>query len=373
MIALVLRDRWTKSALAFFVFAYTYALGVIAHLREPPPWLSTLLCAYSSLACIGVFLFLIDRVAKQLRPVGVLTLVGAQARRIILHVYPRPLDGATGSAPVPGLRGRGAATRVVRSTAHSGVILAYNPRGLVEAARRADCVVELAPEVGDFVATDDPLFRIYGGGQNLDDRVLRWAVDLGAERTVEQDPLFGFRIIVDIASKVLSPAINDPTTAVLAIDQIHHLLRLVGARRLDDGQLRDVQGQLRLIYRTPDWEDFVLLAVTEIRHFGAASIQIVRRLRAMLENLIESLPEERAALLRRELTLLHRTVERTFSDPEDRRGPAPGTSRASAAPARSHRAIDACGSGTAGLPFGRKKIKVTRKKTGSSTAPASRL
>jgi uncharacterized membrane protein len=135
---------------------------------------------------------------------------------------------------------------------------------------------------------------------------------------MEQDPAFAFRIIVDIASKGLSPAINDPTTAVLAIDQIHHLLRLVGGRHLADGRARDAAGRLRLVYRTPNWEDFVLLAVTEIRHFGGASIQVARRLRAMLENLVASLPEERSALLRRELALLQRAGERVFAEPEDR-------------------------------------------------------
>jgi uncharacterized membrane protein len=318
VIALVLRDPLTKTALAVFVFTYTYSLIVLGRVEDPVPWLSTTLCVYSSMASVGVFLFLIDRVARKLRPVGVLSLVGAAARRVILHVYPRPLAGPAGAGPAVVTRARGVPTRVVRSTAPSGVVLAYDPRGLVEAARWADCMVELAPEVGDFVATDDPLFRIYGGALKLDESVLRRAVDLGAERTVEQDPLFGFRVIVDVACKALSPAINDPTTAVLAIDQLHHLLRLVGSRRLDDGQVRDAKGALRLAYRTPDWEDFVLLAVTEIRHFGAASIQVARRLRAMLENLIESLPEERTVLLRQELTLLQRTVQRTFSDPEDR-------------------------------------------------------
>jgi uncharacterized membrane protein len=123
---------------------------------------------------------------------------------------------------------------------------------------------------------------------------------------------------VDIASKGLSPAINDPTTAVLALDQIHHLLREVGRRHLDDGGVRDKVGRLRLIYRTPDWEDFVRLAVTEIRQFGGASIQIARRLRAMLENLIQTLPQERAGFLRQELKLLHRSAERFFTEPEDR-------------------------------------------------------
>ena len=135
---------------------------------------------------------------------------------------------------------------------------------------------------------------------------------------MEQDPTFVFRILVDIASKGLSPAINDPTTAVLAVDQIHHLLRNLGTRHLDEGRLRDASGQVRLVYRTPDWDDFVELAVTEIRHFGGQSIQVARRLRAMLENLIQTLPESRGALLRQELAIMHRSAERPFTEPEDR-------------------------------------------------------
>jgi uncharacterized membrane protein len=123
--------------------------------------------------------------------------------------------------------------------------------------------------------------------------------------------------MVDIACKALSPAINDPTTAVLAVDQIHHLLPFVGNRHLSTGERRDSAGRLRLVYRTPDWEDFVHLAVTEIRHFGSESIQIARRLRAMLEHLIQTLPEARAGLLRQELTVLHRSAERFFTDPDD--------------------------------------------------------
>ena len=201
---------------------------------------------------------------------------------------------------------------------HDGVVLAFDIEGLVSLAQRADCVIEMVPQVGDFVAAGDPLFRIFQGGATLPADALQQSVALGQERTLEQDPTFAFRIMVDIASKGLSPAINDPTTAVLAIDQIQHLLRNVGHRRLDDERVRDAAGRLRLIYRTPDWDDFVRLAVTEIRHFGGESIQVARRLRAMLDNLIQTLPEQRAPLLRQELNLLHRTAERLFAEPEDR-------------------------------------------------------
>jgi uncharacterized membrane protein len=143
-------------------------------------------------------------------------------------------------------------------------------------------------------------------------------VAFGPERTMEQDPLFAFRILVAIAAKALSPAIDDPTTAVVAIDQIHHLLHQVGRRDLSIGERRDEAGHLRLIFQTPDWEDFVHLAVAEIRLFGAGSIQLARRLHAMFEQLSDVLPPPRIPALHAELTRLHRAVERAFLDPEDR-------------------------------------------------------
>jgi len=137
--------------------------------------------------------------------------------------------------------------------------------------------------------------------------------------TIDQDPRFVFRILVDIASKALSPAINDPTTAVLALDQIEHLLLVVGRRDLDKGQVSDREGTLRLRYHTPDWSDFVMLAVSEVRQFGAGSIQVGRRLRAMLEHLSEVLPESRRQPLDQELALLCSTINRSFDEEEDRR------------------------------------------------------
>ena len=122
---------------------------------------------------------------------------------------------------------------------------------------------------------------------------------------------------MDIASKALSPAINDPTTAVMALDQIHHLLRLIGSRHLDTGHVFDSAGRLRLMYRTPDWPDFVRIAATEIRHFGHESIQVVRRLSALLEELSGTLPPNRAQLLRDELRWVQSDAAKFFVAPQD--------------------------------------------------------
>ena len=240
-------------------------------------------------------------------------------------MYPQPVAGAVGTRTNVPLAREGEPSRTVTAK-RTGVVLAFDVAGLAELARRADCLIEFVPQVGDFVTTGDPLFRLYRGGGAITDDQLDQSVATGPERTMEQDPEFAFRIIVDIAAKALSPAINDPTTAVLALDQIHRLLRTVAKRQLDTGRVHDAAGTLRLAYRTPDWEDFVSLAVTEIRQFGRDSIQIARRMRAMLENLIEVVPPQLATPLRAELDLLSRGVERDFRDPEDRARAASGDS-----------------------------------------------
>jgi uncharacterized membrane protein len=199
----------------------------------------------------------------------------------------------------------------------SAVVIAVNLKALAAAAKRADAVIELVPHVGDCLSIGDPLFRQHGGAVALDERVLHGYVAFGRERTLEQDSTFAFRVIVDIAIKALSPAINDPTTAVIAIDTLQPLLRTVGMRELRNDSVLDEDGQRRVLLRTPDWSDFVQLAFSEIRHYGAGNLQVARRLRAMLDSLIEVLPESRIPALRREWQLLDRSVQRLFPFPED--------------------------------------------------------
>jgi uncharacterized membrane protein len=317
VISRIFKDPFTKAALAIFVFDYTYTLVFLLRVPDPVPLISGLICGYGTLLCLAVFLFLIDRLGRELRPVRIVTEVAADGREVIRSIYPRMIaDQAQAERkeqPIASLGPR----RTIEYEVGSGILLAFDSKGLVRIAQQTNCTIELVPQVGDFVATGDPLFRISPADGFVDIDALQQSVALGPERTLEQDPAFAFRIIVDIACKALSAAINDPTTAVLAIDQLHHLLRQVGLRQLDNGQVRDADGKLRLCYRTPDWEDFVQLSVTEIRQFGGQSIQIARRLRAMLENLIQTLPPIRTQLLRQELDLLERSTQRCFPEPED--------------------------------------------------------
>lgn len=315
IIALVYRSPYQKWAFALFVFTFTFSAALLLRIDTSAPRIASYVAAYGFLLDIALFILFIDNVGKMLRPSSAVAAVAKFGRLVIRSVYPALLrEDAVAQAPIRTKNGE--QPRTVFSKI-DGAVLAFDQNGLVALAERHNCLIELVPEVGQFIAQDDPLFRIYDGGETLAGIALRDSVAVGSERTLEQDPLFAFRILVDIASKALSPAINDPTTAVLAIDQIHHLLREVGKRNLGDGRITDPAGRLRLVYRTPNWEDFVQLGVTEIRHYGRDSIQVQRRLRAMLEDLLHTLQPRRAPVLQQELALLTTSTKRTFHDVAD--------------------------------------------------------
>jgi uncharacterized membrane protein len=306
VIALVLASPGVKVVLGSLTFTYAYTLSALA------------IAIFLNLACIVVFFLFVQQLSNGLRPAALLHLVAEHGERVIEQVYP-PVEDVRRTQQSTGEVLKTASPHMVELKGRSGVIMAFSPENIVRLARQNDAVVELVPQVGDSIAKGDPLFRIYGTAIPVSEDELRGCVAIGIERTFDQDPRFVFRVLVDIANKALSPAINDPTTAVLALDQICHLLKRLGRRRLDDGFARDESGQLRLVYGTPNWDDFVILAVSEIRHFGEGSLQITRRLRAMLDHLLETLPDTRHAALRSELTMLEAAIARNFPDDEDRK------------------------------------------------------
>jgi len=310
----LLRDNVIRYTVALFVFTLLFAVRAINRIEGTVPQLSVFLIGTLGLVCLAAFLFLIDYAARLLRPVSLVKRVGDQALKVIESVYPENL---TTEPDATTTEDAGPVERTILHRGRSSIILAVDVPDLIEDAQKANAVIEVAPQVGDFVGAGEPLFLLRGGAQAIDDELLRERVIFGSERTMEQDPLFGIRILVDIAIKALSAAINDPTTAVLSLDQLHRLLRSAGRRDLRADSIVDADGRLRVLFRTPGWDDFVHLACCEIRFYGASNVQIARRLRAMLFNLGNTLPAERHAALRQELELLDAMLEKLYLLPAD--------------------------------------------------------
>ena len=159
--------------------------------------------------------------------------------------------------------------------------------------------------VGDTAVDFTPLLCVFGAHQPIDEGALKSAIEMGDERTFDQDPKYAIRLLVDIAIKALSPAINDPTTAV-------------GRRGLEIGEYRDKDRHLRLIVPYPTWEDFLRLALDEIRYCGSHSVQVMRRLKALVNDLDSRLPEDRTPALRHWEDRLEATIARSFDDAEEK-------------------------------------------------------
>ena len=152
---------------------------------------------------------------------AVATLVAHAGRRTFESLL---RDSARAVAPelvLERLESDEAPTVVLRST-RAGSIQAIHGTGLVQFARAHGCTVVLEHVVGDFVPEGAPVISVYGGDEatRSSERRLNGMIALGDERTIEQDPAFALRIMVDIAIRALSPAVNDPTTAVQVLNQL---------------------------------------------------------------------------------------------------------------------------------------------------------
>ena len=311
----LLRNNVIRYTVGLFVFTFVFEIKALNQIEAHVPQLILFVAGLLGFACIIAFLFLIDYAARLLRPVSLVKSLGENGLEVLTSVYPKQFTASqqTNSQEI----NLGSETRSVLQRGSSGIVVAVNTPQLLIDAETTDGIIEFAPQVGDFVGIGEPIFHLYGGATAIDDNELHGHVIFGGERTLEQDPLFAFRILVDIAIKALSAAINDPTTAVLAIDQLHRLLRRAGRLDLGSDHLFDKNGKMRVVLRTPNWGDFVNLSFTEIRFYGASNIQIARRLRAMITNLMKILPQERHPALQEQLRLLDQVVQKHYILPED--------------------------------------------------------
>jgi uncharacterized membrane protein len=308
-------------SLGIFTATFIYALGALAWVDRGGagrvPLLTIWVAIVLMLVSVVFFVLLVERLGM-LQIARVLAFAGDQGRAVIERDYP-PLEEGGGPGREEQTEELPSVTQVLAYRGGPAVIQAVDVRRLVALAVRGDAIIALALAVGDTVVDGMPLLRVHGGKRPLPERVLRRSVRLGAERTFRQDPKYAVRLLVDVAIKALSPAINDPTTAVQALDQVEDLLLRLGRRSLSAGRSFDSQGKLRLVFPVPSWEDFLVLAFDEIRFYGANSIQVMRRMRALLQDLMDHVPEARRPALAKYLERVDKGIRRSFEDVDDRK------------------------------------------------------
>ncbi len=295
-----LRDRLTQAALGVFVATFVYAVLVLRTVRstsEDPfvPALSTTVGVGLLLLSVGMFVAYIHHVATTIQVSSILERIGRETRAAIDRRFP-PAGRPAGRDTPPLLPDASA----VLPASRSGALVRVDEAGLVQAAFDADVVLRLRVRLGEHVPQGAPLLEVLGDAQRLDAGQALAAIRLARDRTLEQDVAFGFRQLVDIADRALSPGINDPTTAVQALDELHDLLRRLVTRRLPPDRHTDGGGALRLVTPAEEFRDYLALALDEIDHYGADSLQVQQRVRRLLEDLeAAARSEHRPAMVER--------------------------------------------------------------------------
>ncbi|MDH3681209.1 MAG: DUF2254 domain-containing protein [Acidimicrobiia bacterium] len=311
------RDRVVKASLGMFVGTFTYSLFAIAAADDPARRVVVVSAAvWLAVISTAMFIVMVNHVGQGLRAASMVRRVNQATHRAINEVHPHQATIETTSPDVPAQSDEPG--RIIAHDGEAGFVMAVDFKGLARHAAHRGATITLIPTVGEFISPGSQLFAVHEPRKPVSTRRLTGAVAVGEERTIDHDPAFGIRILVDTAIKALSPGVNDPTTAVVALDQIHDLLRTLATRDLSSGQRHDQDQVLRFTANTPSWADYLDLGLVEIAEYGAGSFQVTRRLHALLDDLQHHTPQSCRPALAHHQQGLDQRIANAHIDPSSR-------------------------------------------------------
>jgi uncharacterized membrane protein len=297
-----LRDRQTQYALGVFTATFVYSVMVLRTVNsgdddEFVPAAATTFALVLLLVSVGLFVSYIHHIATAVQASSIITAIGAETRDALDRRFPpgraEPVD-AVGTLPPDDLP----ALEVPAPT--SGVLTTIDESRLVDLACAAGVVLRTQARVGDFLPEGAPMLDVLGDPADLDVDAVVAAFAQAQDRTLQQDVAFGFRQLVDVAERALSPSMNDPTTAVQVLDQLHDLLRRLVTRPLRTGLHADDDGAVRLVVPPDGIRDYLALALDGIEQHGEDARPVQERLDALLVDVAAAaLPQHRDAVERR--------------------------------------------------------------------------
>jgi uncharacterized membrane protein len=285
-----LADRGNQTVLAGLVATFVFALVLLRRVRAAGngqeaivPTIGVTVAILMALGCVGLLVFFFHHVTTQLRVETVMEDVVRLTLEAIDRVHPeRDDDHQPVDLPDP------PADALTLRTRRSGHLQSVDLDGLRAIACDTGLDIRLRPAIGDHLTAGTTLAWAWvvdaDGQPDVDpdelERRCHTAMHIGRDRSLDVDPAFGMREIVDIAVRAMSPAINDPTTAVMAVQELTVILARLGRRRLDDSMRHD--GGVRVSLPRPDFGAYVALAQDQIRRAGArepaVAVALVRQL-----------------------------------------------------------------------------------------------
>jgi uncharacterized membrane protein len=319
------RDRASQHVMGLQIGTFLYSLLVMVRVNEVGdtifvPLLSVLGAIGFSMVGIGAFIYFVDHISRSIRVNYIIANIGEQTVALLHGEMPEQVAAyARQEDREFALQRETAATLTAPS---AGYLQGVDVERLVKIAQEHDLLLEMACRTGDFIPRGRPLLQIHPA-DNVDDALceeLQNQFDLGTERTMFEDVLFGIRQLVDIALKALSPAVNDPTTAMNCLDHLTNILVQAAHRPHQPVHRCDETGEVRLLVQTVTFAAMVELAFHQIRHYGAGDALVVARMIDALTEIAAATAEtERRTVLWRYVLMVRRSADNGLTDPQDRR------------------------------------------------------
>ena len=283
---------WLTFALAVGVFVFSVTAALVIGDQQKVSVIVPAAEMVAVLAALTLIRVLQAKAFASIQLAPTLAAIAGQGHRIIDGLYPRPCtaDRQPG-APLP------PQCRAVLWPHRQATLQQLDLGRLLRAADGA--VIVLRAGVGDTLQQRTPVADLHGG-EVADAAVLAGLVT-GQERTFGQDPLFAFRLLADIGMRALSPAVNDPATAVQVLDTTESLLRVLVSRDLDVAQVTDNTGTVRVVLVLPSWDDYLRIGLDDFLESAAQSPMVLLRARALLITLLNAAPPARQAPVARRL------------------------------------------------------------------------
>lgn len=320
-----LRDLGNQVVLGTFLGTFAYALVALRSIQSGPtpsedvvPSLTVTAGYLLALASVVALVYFIDDIARSIRIDSLMRDVQKSAMPVIDAVHPHPAGAGRDRPAVPEPPATAAAVGAYRS----GFVQAVAPDELLAAAVADGVVVRVVPAVGDPVVAGAPLAWVWSPSSPVDPspdmhEAVRRAVRIGFERTMQEDVGYALRQLVDVAVKALSPGVNDPTTAIHAINHLASIMAVLAQRDLGPIVERDDGGATRVVVPTNDLADHVASTAGQIRRYGSAEPTVMVALLGMLREVGRSRGATGREALRDEGRRLVAAAERDTVEPHD--------------------------------------------------------
>ena len=288
------RDRVTQWTLGIFLGTFAYCMAALPAARSFPhpfaPVATVLGAMVLALVCVGLLLFFIHHISQAISVNHIVDRIAAETEAMIDEMMPRPhhlhrMNDAEPLRPNP--------SEVVVSSHDSGYIRFIDTRRLVAFSKHYHVSIRVLRRVGHFIPEGVPLMMVSKGNRLPPEATadLQAAFDIGPTRTLQQDVEFGVLQIVDVALKAISPAVNDPTTAITCIDQLSRILIRFVSRQSPEELLYDPPGVVRVSIRWIHFERLLQAAFEQIRMYSKTDVAVSLRLLRALGDIAATTPD----------------------------------------------------------------------------------